>query len=161
MKGPALRWISIRSTRTSRRRFGEIVVLIRQEVEVETTPHRKAKGRQATAFVPKAPSNVARIPRGCSESFSMLFNAFQSSLMTLMVLSHESTPQVDFRDETEELDVEEEDGPKRAVHGRKVTAFVKKSQVQAVRGSGRPSCCERQSSSEAFKEAPVEGCKEV
>ena len=33
-----------------------------EEVEVETTPHRKAKGRQATAFVPKAPSNVARLP---------------------------------------------------------------------------------------------------
>lgn len=85
MKGPALRWISIRSTRTSRRRFGEIAVLINQEVEVETTPHRKAKGRQATAFVPKAPSNVARIPRvlfDAFQRFSIIFNGFESRVNT-------------------------------------------------------------------------------
>ena len=58
-------------------------------------------------------------------------------LMRIYLKIRVARAQVDFRDETEELDVEEEDGPKRAVHGRKVTAFVKKSQVQAVRGSGK------------------------
>ena len=30
-----------------------------EEVEVDNTPHRKVKGRQPTAFVPKAPSHSA------------------------------------------------------------------------------------------------------
>ena len=32
-----------------------------EEVEVDNTPQRKVKGRQATAFVPKAPSHGASV----------------------------------------------------------------------------------------------------
>ena len=43
--------------------------------------------------------------------------------------------QVDFRDDAEELEAEDDGGgPKRAVHGRKATAFVKAKAV----GVGSP-----------------------
>ena len=38
--------------------------------------------------------------------------------------------QVDFRDDAEEVEADGDDGgPKRAVHGRKATAFVKKGKA--------------------------------
>ena len=42
--------------------------------------------------------------------------------------------QVDFRDDAEEVEADGDDGgPKRAVHGRKATAFVKKGKAVGAR----------------------------
>lgn len=45
-------------------------------------------------------------------------------------MAHPLDAQVDFRDDAEEVEADGDDGgPKRAVHGRKATAFVKKGKA--------------------------------
>ena len=68
-------------------------------------------------------------------SFSTGFCSLSAAYLQQKMMFHAvSVSQVDFRDDAEELEADDDGAPKRAVHGRKVTAFVKAKAV----GVGSP-----------------------
>eukprot|EP00434_Breviolum_minutum_P004090 symbB.v1.2.003603.t1/scaffold202.1/size271277/14 len=106
-----------------------------EEVEVDNTPHRKVKGRQATAFVPKAPSQGAVDFRDDAEEVEADGDdggpkrAVHGRKATAFVKKGKAVG-VEFEDDDEDVEeVEVEQTPKRSVHGRQATAFVPKSKI--------------------------------
>ena len=73
--------------------------------------------------------------KSCRLAQTLIFNRFLQLICSFMMFHAVSVSQVDFRDDAEELEADDDGGgPKRAVHGRKVTAFVKAKAV----GVGSP-----------------------